>query len=59
MLGPRVAAIVIAADFPIAGRVVFEELLPTFSRYEVAAPVEWGRSNRHTGIRHLRVRLGR
>jgi cytochrome P450 len=40
-------------------RVMFEELLPRFSSYELAAPVEWTRSNRHTGIRHLRVRLGR
>jgi cytochrome P450 len=34
-------------------RVMFEELLPRFGRYELAAPVEWTRSNRHTGIRHL------
>jgi cytochrome P450 len=34
-------------------RVVFEELLPRFTSYEVAGPVEWARSNRHTGIRHL------
>jgi cytochrome P450 len=34
-------------------RVVFEELLPRFASYEVAGPVEWTRSNRHTGIRHL------
>lgn len=40
-------------------RVVFEELLPTFSRYELAGPVEWTRSNRHTGIRHLPVGLAR
>jgi cytochrome P450 len=39
-------------------RVMFEELLPRFATYELAAPVEWTRSNRHTGIRHLRVRLG-
>jgi cytochrome P450 len=39
-------------------RVMFEELLPRFSSYELVAPVEWTRSNRHTGIRHLRVRLG-
>jgi cytochrome P450 len=36
-------------------RVVFEELLPRFTSYELAAPVEWARSNRHTGIRHMRV----
>jgi cytochrome P450 len=40
-------------------RVLFEELLDAFSGYELAAPVEWGRSNRHTSIRGLRVRLTR
>jgi cytochrome P450 len=40
-------------------RVVFEELLPRFASYELTAPVEWTRSNRHTGIRHLRMRMGR
>jgi cytochrome P450 len=40
-------------------RVLFEELLPAFATYELVAPVEWTRSNRHTGIRHMRVRLGR
>ena len=40
-------------------RVLFEELFASFSGYELAAPVEWGRSNRHSGIRHLRVRLTR
>jgi cytochrome P450 len=34
-------------------RVLFEELLPRFSRVEVVPPVEWTRSNRHTGIRQL------
>jgi cytochrome P450 len=38
-------------------RVVFEELLPRFGRMEQTAPVEWTRSNRHTGIRHLPVKL--
>jgi cytochrome P450 len=38
-------------------RVMFEEVLPRFSTYELAAPVEWTRSNRHSGIRHLPVRL--
>jgi cytochrome P450 len=38
-------------------RVVFEELLPAFGSYELAAPAEWTRSNRHTGLRHLPVRL--
>lgn len=40
-------------------RVMFEEMLPRFTTYELAAPVEWTRSNRHTGIRHMIVRLGR
>ncbi|MEX2254721.1 MAG: cytochrome P450 [Acidimicrobiia bacterium] len=40
-------------------RVMFEELLPRFDTFDLAAPVEWTRSNRHTGIRHLRLRLGR
>jgi cytochrome P450 len=38
-------------------RVMFEELLPVFARYELARPVEWTRSNRHTGIRHLWLRV--
>ncbi|BBX68257.1 cytochrome P450 [Mycolicibacterium psychrotolerans] len=36
-------------------RVIFEELLGRFSTVRLAAPVEWTRSNRHTGIRHLVV----
>ena len=39
-------------------RVVFEELLPAFSSIELTGPVEWTRSNRHTGVRRLPVRLG-
>jgi cytochrome P450 len=38
-------------------RVLFEELLPRFQNVRVVAPVEWARSNRHTGIRHLVVEL--
>ena len=38
-------------------RVLFEELLARFATVEVAAEVEWTRSNRHTGIRHLWVAL--
>ncbi len=38
-------------------RVMFEELLPRFSSYELVQPVEWTRSNRHTGIRHLVLEL--
>ena len=40
-------------------RVVFEELFASFAQYELAGPVEWTRSNRHTGIRHLPLRLRR
>lgn len=36
-------------------RVIFEELLGRYSSVTSAAPVEWTRSNRHTGIRHLVV----
>ncbi|PEG36057.1 cytochrome P450 [Mycolicibacterium agri] len=36
-------------------RVLFEELLGRFSAVRVVEPVEWTRSNRHTGIRHLVV----
>lgn len=36
-------------------RVVFEELLPRFASLRLTEPVEWTRSNRHTGIRHLVV----
>ncbi|MGV0853641.1 cytochrome P450 [Mycolicibacterium phlei] len=38
-------------------RVLFEELLTRFSGARLAKPVEWTRSNRHTGIRHLVVEL--
>ncbi|HEX7426699.1 MAG TPA: cytochrome P450 [Mycobacterium sp.] len=38
-------------------RVLFEELLGRFSSARVVKPVEWTRSNRHTGIRHLIVEL--
>jgi cytochrome P450 len=36
-------------------RVLFEELLARFSSAHAVKPVEWTRSNRHTGIRHLVV----
>lgn len=36
-------------------RVLFEELLTRFSAARLVQPVEWTRSNRHTGIRHLVV----
>jgi cytochrome P450 len=38
-------------------RVLFEELLARFSSARLIKPVEWTRSNRHTGIRHLVVTL--
>ena len=38
-------------------RVLFEELLGRFESVRVVKPVEWTRSNRHTGIRHLVVEL--
>jgi cytochrome P450 len=38
-------------------RVLFEELLSRFGTVQVARDVEWTRSNRHTGIRHLVVEL--
>jgi len=38
-------------------RVLFDELLSRFHVVRVMRPVEWTRSNRHTGIRHLVVEL--
>jgi cytochrome P450 len=38
-------------------RVMFSELLARFSGGRLVAPVEWTRSNRHTGMRHLVVEL--
>jgi len=38
-------------------RVLFEELLDRFSSARLIEPVEWTRSNRHTGIRHLVITL--
>lgn len=38
-------------------RVLFEELLRRFAAVRVVEPVEWTRSNRHTGMRHLMVEL--
>ena len=39
--------------------VMFEELLPAFGHLELTRPVEWTRSNRHTGVRHLWMRMDR
>ena len=38
-------------------RVLYEELLARFGSVQVVKPVEWTRSNRHTGIRHMVVEL--
>jgi cytochrome P450 len=38
-------------------RVLFEELLTRFGAVRLVRDVEWTRSNRHTGIRHLVVEL--
>jgi cytochrome P450 len=38
-------------------RVVFDELLDRVHTIERTGAVEWARSNKHTGIRHLPVRL--
>ena len=38
-------------------RVVFDALLDRFDRIEPDGPHEWTRSNKHTGLRHLPVRL--
>ena len=40
-------------------RVLFEELLSRFGTAHLAKPVEWTRSNRHTGIRHMFVEFDR
>jgi cytochrome P450 len=39
-------------------RVMFEEVLDRWSSIELAGEPEWTRSNRHTGLRHLPVRVG-
>ena len=38
-------------------RVLFGEVLARFTGVRTTAPVEWTRSNRHTGIRHMFVEL--
>jgi cytochrome P450 len=40
-------------------RVLMEEMLPAFGGLELAGPIEWTRSNRHTGVRHLPLRVFR
>jgi cytochrome P450 len=38
-------------------RVLYEEMLSRYAAVRLVKPVEWTRSNRHTGIRHLIVKL--
>jgi cytochrome P450 len=38
-------------------RVVFEELFARFNGFGLAGQVEWTRSSRHTGLRHLPLRM--
>jgi|SRR5581483_2957253 len=40
-------------------RVLYEELFARFSAIESAGPIEWTRSNRHTGVRHQPLVLHR
>ena len=40
-------------------RVALEETLSAIDAFTLAGPPEWTRSNRHTGIRHLPLRLKR
>ena len=39
--------------------VMLQEMLPSFSAMELTRPVEWTRSNRHTGLRHVWMRMER
>jgi cytochrome P450 len=38
-------------------RIVLEEILARDLAFEQAGPVEWARSNKHTGMRHMPVRV--
>ena len=38
--------------------ILLEELLPDLPGIEQTGPVEWGRSNKHTSLRHLPIRFG-
>ncbi len=40
-------------------RVALEEVLSSFESFMLVAPPQWTRSNRHTGIRHLPLRMRR
>jgi hypothetical protein len=38
-------------------RLVLDVLLDRVARLEPLGPIEWVRSNKHTGVRHLPMRL--
>ena len=38
-------------------RVMLDALLDRFAGFDLNGPVEWGRSNKHTSLRHLPIRL--
>ena len=38
---------------------MLDGLLDRFDALELAGPIEWTRSNKHTGVRHMPVRLCR
>ena len=38
-------------------RVVLDEMRKKFTGFELVGPVEWTRSNKHTGIRHMRLKV--
>jgi cytochrome P450 len=40
-------------------RVALSEVLAAFESFSLDGPPEWARSNRHTGIRHLPLRVQR
>jgi cytochrome P450 len=39
--------------------VALQEVLAAFASFSLGGPTEWTRSNRHTGIRHLPLRVRR
>jgi cytochrome P450 len=43
----------------LEARVMLEEVLATFTEIQPAGPIEWTRSNRHTGFRHFPMRVQR
>jgi cytochrome P450 len=40
-------------------RLVFDGLLDRFAEVALAGPIEWTRSNKHAGVRHMPVELRR